>query len=115
MSIFSILDTTSGPLDVLARMTREQSPQVTFRVREDMVFVPDAFTLSEIDEMRDDLETFRLEDCVAYLPCLIAGFKLNLSQEQWQGRNKSLERQCGTLSWDTHTYGRIRDHRLKGR
>ena len=101
----TVLNATSGPLDVLARMAREQPPHVTFWVREDLVFVPDAFTLSEIDEMRDDLETFSLEDCVAYLPCLIAGFKLNLSHDQWQGRNKSLERQCGSLSWDTHSYG----------
>ena len=83
-------------------MTREQPPHVIFRVREDLVFVPDAFTLAEIDEMRDDLEEFGLEECVKYLPCLIAGFKLNLTQAQWQGRNQRLEQQCGTSSWDTH-------------
>ena len=44
-----------GPLDTLSRISRELPETVALRVREDQVYVPDTYSIADVDEMKEDL------------------------------------------------------------
>ena len=88
----------SGPLDTLSRMARDLPDHVALRVREDQVYVPDAYSIADVEDMKEDLQWIAFRELPDQLPCLMAGLKMNLSPQQWHESYDPF-REMGEL-WD---------------
>ena len=86
-----------GPLDTLARIARGLTEHVVLWVREDQIYVPDAYSIADVEEMKDDLVWISFNELPNVLPCLMAGLKTNLAPQNWQEWSYEPSRECGEL------------------